>query len=63
MKSLINASAVKDFILKQIETRRSHLGITRVSAEALQRYHNMLHHAIIADIDRHPTKGKTFKPE
>lgn len=63
MKSLINSSAVKDFILRQVDERRAHLGITRVSSKALQRYQTLLRNAIIADIERHPSKGKTFNPE
>ena len=60
--NLINRAGIKKFILAKLESMRPHLGIERVSKEALQKYECMLHNAIIHDIQSHPTLGKTFKP-
>ena len=62
MNSLINRAAVKRFILKKMEAMRPHMGITRVSGEALDQYEAQLRAKIISEIQSHPSIGKTFKP-
>ena len=61
--SLLNRSAVKQFILAKLETLRPGLGLTRVSAEAIDKLDAKLRVLIIGEINRHPTVGKTFKIE
>ena len=63
MGSVITRSNLKKFILKQLEARRPHLKINRVSGIALDSYGIWLKAKIIADIDVHPSVGKTFNPE
>jgi len=61
MASLINRSAVKNFILKKLEDMRPWLRFNRVSKSALEVYEGRLRAMIIKDIKEHPSRGKTFK--
>jgi hypothetical protein len=62
MHNILNRAATKKLILKKLESMRPHLGITRVSKDALDRYEYWLVAKIIEDIRSHPTLGKTFQP-
>lgn len=66
MSSVINRAAIKKMVLAEVQTKRPHLGITRVSKEAVDRYVSVGIQSILtildADIHSHPTIGKTFKP-
>lgn len=59
---LLNKSAVKQFILEYLKSKRPHLRIGRVSKKALDHYEALLTNRIMADVFSHPTKGKTFYP-
>lgn len=59
---LVNKSAIKNFIIKKLESMRPQLKITRISNEAIQKYECLLMNTIVEDINQHPTMGKTFKP-
>ena len=63
MNNVINRSALKKFILKQLNSKRPHLNITRVSSNALDSYEIRLKAMVIDDIATHPSVGKTFNPE
>ena len=60
-KSLINRKATKEFILREIKDRRRGWECTCVGKESLDKFEYKLRQLIIGEIDRHPTKGKTFK--
>jgi hypothetical protein len=59
--SLINRKATKQFILGKIQSMRPHLGFTRVSGEVFEKLDAKIRAIIIAEIDRHPSVGKTFR--
>lgn len=59
--SLINRSEVRRFILARFEKDRPHVGITRVSREALDQIEYWLRNKLRDEVHRHPSLGKTFK--
>jgi hypothetical protein len=59
--SLLNKKAVKHFILAKLESKRPHLGITRVGGDVYDQLDARLRAIIIGEIERHPSIGKTFK--
>tara|TARA_Y100000310_G_C20337366_1_gene648145 strand:- start:470 stop:658 length:189 start_codon:yes stop_codon:yes gene_type:complete len=62
MSGLINRTVARRYILDKIEATRPHLGITRVSADALDRLEFELRERIIRQIHSHPSVGKTYRP-
>ncbi len=58
---LINRSEVRKFILDTFARNRPHLGISRVSAEALDRIEYWLREKLRNEVHSHPSIGKTFK--
>lgn len=50
-------------ILNKLEQLRPQLGFNRVSGEAYSHYESKLQLMIEEDIKKHPSIGKTFKPE
>jgi hypothetical protein len=58
---LLNRSEVRKFILDTMQRHRPHLGITRVSQEALEKLEYWLREKIRGEVHRHPSLGKTFK--
>ena len=58
---LLNRSEARKFILGTLERHRPHLGITRVSQEALEKLEYWLREKIRSEVHRHPSLGKTFK--
>ena len=60
--SVTNRAGLKKYILARLKAERPHLGITRVSEEALNRYEFRLREIIDYEISTHPSKGKTFRP-
>lgn len=63
MACLLNKSAVKKYILEKCTSLRPGMGLNRVSKEALDYYEAFLKNKIIEAVNRHPTVGKTFKPD
>lgn len=63
MASLLNKKAVKTMILNKLEQLRPQLGFNRVSGDAYTHYDAKLQLMIEEDIKKHPSVGKTFKPE
>jgi len=61
-KMLINRSAVKQFVLEMWGEHRPFHEITHVSSEVYARYEAAVRAKIIADVQGHPSKGKTFRP-
>jgi len=61
LDSLVNKAAIRRFILKKFEAMRPHLGISRVSQDAIDQYEFELRAKIMEDIKSHPSMGKTFK--
>ena len=59
--SLINRAKARRFILAQFESHRPQVGITRVSAEALDKIEFWLRNKLKDEVHRHPSVGKTFK--
>jgi hypothetical protein len=59
--SLLNRSEVRKFILDAFRTTRSHLGITRVSGEALDVLEAWLRERTRKEVHSHPSMGKTFR--
>jgi len=58
---LINRSEVRKFILDTFARARPHVGIRRVSQEALDKLEYWLREKIRSEIHSHPSVGKTFK--
>ena len=61
LSHLLNRSEVRKFILDSLDRHRPHLGITRVSQEALEKLEYWLREKIRGEVHRHPSLGKTFK--
>ena len=59
MSCLLNRSAVRSFILAKIEAMRPGLA-SRVSGKVLDQYEARLRSWIVEDVQRHPSRGKTF---
>ncbi len=59
--SLINRAETRRFILAQFEKHRPAVGITRVSAEALDQIEFWLRNKLQDEVHRHPSVGRTFK--
>jgi len=57
---LINKSHVRDYIKKRFETTRPHVGITRVSEQALQDINAKMRLIINRAVHSYPSVGKTF---
>jgi hypothetical protein len=62
-KLLLNKKAVRQFILDKISERRPHLKIDRVYKDVYNNLDAKIRRIILAEIDRHPTVGKTFRIE
>lgn len=62
MKSLLNRSFTKKFILEQFKARRAGQPMTRVSMEYIEKIEAKLRATILSDVDSHCSKGKTFNP-
>ena len=58
---LLNRTEVRRFILDTLQRMRPHLGITRVSGEALDKLEFWLREKIRNEIHTHPSVGKTFQ--
>lgn len=59
--SLLNRSEVRKFILDTFGRTRAHLGITRVSQEALDTLEAWLRERLRNEVHSHPSIGRTFK--
>ena len=59
--SLTNRRNVKKYIKAQLEAKRPHLGIHRVSHKVYPKLEAMFRAMIDRSIMSHPSKGKTFK--
>ena len=60
MQDLISRTKLRRFILAKVAALTPSNPITRVSADAMDRYEAILRNMIIQDVKRHPTRGKTF---
>ena len=60
-QSLLNRSVARRFILAALSKARPHLGITRVSGQALDTLEGWLREKIRSEVHSHPSVGKTFK--
>lgn len=58
---LINRTKTKERILQLCNDTRPHIGITRVSKEALDDIELMLSNHIRRLVETHPSKGVTFR--
>ncbi len=58
--SLLNRKAIKKYIKAKFEQDRPHLGITRVSQQAVDEIEAFLKLKIAQSIHTHPSGGKTF---
>jgi hypothetical protein len=63
MGSLLNKSAVRKFIMERWKRLRPGHEMTCVSAEALTWAESRLRNEIDAMINRHPSVGKTIRPD
>lgn len=61
MSSILNQAATKKFILAKFQSMRPGMPITRVSKESLEKIEARLRAWLIAEVERHPSLGKTFK--
>lgn len=62
MKSILNSSATKRFILEKFKSLRPHMPITRVSQkDAIEIMEAEFRARIIMEVKRCPSIGKTFK--
>ena len=59
--SLLNRSEIRKFIIDTFQRTRPHLGITRVSGEAIDKLEFWLREKIRSEIHSHPSVGKTFR--
>ena len=60
MASILNQSATKKFILAKFRSMRPGMPITRVSQDSIEKIEAKLRTWIIAEVERHPSIGKTF---
>lgn len=61
MSLLINRKATKQFILAKCEAMRPHLKLSRVKGDVFEQLDAKVRALIIAEIQGHPSKGKTFE--
>ena len=59
-QKLINQKAVRDYIKRRFESTRPHVGINRVSQQALDDIDVKLRIMINKAVHSYPTVGKTF---
>jgi hypothetical protein len=57
----INAKACRELALGMAKTHRSAQGFERVSKEFLERIDLKVRNLILAEVQSHPSKGKTLK--
>lgn len=62
LTSLLNRAAIKKYILDKANNMRPTWGCTRVSKEAVEAIESKLRALIVAQVQAHPSIGKTFKP-
>ena len=60
-ESLINRKGVKKYIKAQVEAHRQGWDCTNVSAGALDQIEAFVRMKVRESVQRHPTRGKTFK--
>jgi len=60
-KSLLNTSAVREFILEQVKKNRPGWKCTRVSPRLIKILEMKLRHSIDQVVHSHPSIGQTFK--
>lgn len=60
MSSILNRAATKKFIIAKFVNLRPGMPITRVSQDSLDKLEAKLRAWIVAEVERHPSIGKTF---
>lgn len=60
MSTIINQAATKKFIIAKFRSMRPGMPITRISQDALDKLEAKLRAWIVAEVERHPSIGKTF---
>ena len=60
MAGLLNKKAVKNYILKRVQSDRPGWKCTQVSRKAIDDIEAFLSNRIFRAVQQHPTKGKTF---